>query len=344
MKVHFDITHPAHINLFKHAIQKLHEDSVSVQITALNRGKLPVILFRELSGTPISIVGERPNTKFGVIWDSNLKRLLELFKVFKRESPDIVVSSGSISATIAARLNGVPSLLILDDPERVLATYFQLIGATKAYYPKMDMDIKYFRKKVSKFNALKQWAYLSPDLFKPNEESLKRYGLTAKEYIFIREVSTSSLNYSNQDPSLIAYYASVFPQNTKVVLSLEDKNARHLYPKSWIILEEPVEDIHSLIYFSQCMVSSGDSMAREAAMMGVPSLYVGIRKMSANQVLIDKNLLKHIKPGELPDQLDSICLKRPDPKEQKSRIKELDTDWINLSDFIYNKIYEHARK
>ena len=56
-----------------------------------------------------------------------------------------------------------------------------------------------------------------------------------------------------------------------------------MYPKDWILLEEPVEGIHSLIYYSCALISSGDSMAREAALLGVPSYYLGIRyDMPAN--------------------------------------------------------------
>jgi predicted glycosyltransferase len=61
------------------------------------------------------------------------------------------------------------------------------------------------------------------------------------------------------------------------------KKRRDEYPADWILLQEPIEDIHSLIYYSAGLVSSGDSMAREAALLGVPSYYLGIRySMPAN--------------------------------------------------------------
>ena len=61
------------------------------------------------------------------------------------------------------------------------------------------------------------------------------------------------------------------------------KKRRDEYPADWILLQEPIEDIHSLIYYAAGLVSSGDSMAREAALLGVPSYYLGIRySMPAN--------------------------------------------------------------
>ena len=64
---------------------------------------------------------------------------------------------------------------------------------------------------------------------------------------------------------------------------MEKKDKYQEYPQNWILLQEPIKDIHSLIYFSKGLISSGDSMAREAALLGVPSYYLGIRySMPAN--------------------------------------------------------------
>jgi len=59
--------------------------------------------------------------------------------------------------------------------------------------------------------------------------------------------------------------------NFKVLFSLEEKNRRSEYPADWILLQEPIEDIHSLMYYAAGLVSSGDSMAREAALLGIPA-------------------------------------------------------------------------
>jgi predicted glycosyltransferase len=48
------------------------------------------------------------------------------------------------------------------------------------------------------------------------------------------------------------------------------------------------------------VISSGDSMAREAAMLGVPGIYCGVRDMAANRVLIDKKMLFKIPPAQVP--------------------------------------------
>jgi hypothetical protein len=89
--------------------------------------------------------------------------------------------------------------------------------------------------------------------------------------------------------------------NEPVLLSLENKERRGLFSK-WRILNEPVSDIYSLMYYSKGVASNGDSMAREAAQLGVPSVYMGSRRMIANDVLYALGLMHHIAaPGAMLD-------------------------------------------
>jgi predicted glycosyltransferase len=131
--------------------------------------------------------------------------------------------------------------------------------------------------------SLKEWAYLNPRTFVPKVEMLEKYGVKPKEYMFLREVSVGTINYAGQASGAILGIKDMIPTDMRVLFSLEEKKRRDEYPADWILLQEPIEDIHSLIYYSAGLVSSGDSMAREAALLGVPSYYLGIRySMPAN--------------------------------------------------------------
>ena len=44
-------------------------------------------------------------------------------------------------------------------------------------------------------------------------------------------------------------------------------------------------------------------MAREGAMLGVPSIYCGFRNMKANMILENKNILFHVKPGDVVERV-----------------------------------------
>ena len=91
--------------------------------------------------------------------------------------------------------------------------------------------------------ALKEWAYLAPNVFTPDRIFLDKYKLHPKEYFFVREVSVGTVNYTGQHAGAVMGIASKIPHGRKVLLSLEDKSMKEMYPEDWILLEEPVEGI-----------------------------------------------------------------------------------------------------
>ena len=114
---------------------------------------------------------------------------------------------------------------------------------------------------------------------------------------------------------------------------MEDKSKKKLYPKEWILLEEPVEDIHSLIYYSKALISSGDSMAREASVLGIPGIYIGQRIMSVNSVLQDLSELHIVKIDRFDSEFKNI-IKNATYERQKIIREMLDEEFISVNKFI----------
>ncbi|MCD4666010.1 MAG: DUF354 domain-containing protein, partial [Bacteroidales bacterium] len=77
MNILIDISHPAHFNFFKNAIYVLKEEGHTILITALNRGKLPQILEKELEGTQIKFNGRHRGSKWSIIFEANILRFFE---------------------------------------------------------------------------------------------------------------------------------------------------------------------------------------------------------------------------------------------------------------------------
>ena len=129
----------------------------------------------------------------------------------------------------------------------------------------------------------------------------------------------------------------------KVLFSLEEKKRRDEYPADWILLQEPIEDIHSLIYYSAGLVSSGDSMAREAALLGVPSYYLGIRySMPANAAASKVASLQNQKTMAFERWIATLPT---DPKEcakkQDALRKHIDAEFIDINQYMLNLIEEN---
>jgi hypothetical protein len=334
MKILFDIYHLPQVNLFKHSIRTLKNDEVI--ITTVNRGKLVEVLEFEFPENEIIVLGDYKNNKgfFSMLFKIIIPRLFKLSKIIKKDKVKLVFSS-SYQSNVVAKLKGVPNYIFTDDYRvfHPIIKYF----TTKLYMPSFINP----QKKIISFHALKEWAYLSPLYFKADPTVLKDYSLKEKEYVFIREVSTESLNYLHQLKNIVAKISPLIDSNMNVLFSLENKNQRDLYPTNWISLKEPIKDVHSLMYFSKCVISSGDSMAREGAMLGVKSMYLGERDMLANTMLMNEGLLKRADVDTFQSKFEAIINSDNIQQEQNNFRDVLNKKWIDVTSLILSVIKKY---
>lgn len=340
MKIIVDIAHPAHVNFFKNALKILAKEGHEIIITGLRRGKLPKILENELSEYPIYYVGQHRGTKFSIIYEANMKKAFNLFFFVLKHKADFGLSVGSFNLGAVLKVFGKPNIQFDDDPERKMNVMLEKLTSTRLFFPPIIAP----EGNVENMKALKEWAYLTPKYFKAAEDELKKYRLEPKKYIFVREVSSGSLNYADQKAGTVASFSQQFPKGYKVLLSLEDKEHLDAYPTDWILLEEPVQDIHSLIYHSRMLVSSGDSMAREGAMLGIPSVYVGIREMMANKVMMEKNMLFKKSAAEAATFMEAVLAGTVKVDGQEVFRQQLLEEWDDITEFIIRQINKYKLK
>jgi predicted glycosyltransferase len=334
MKILIDIKHPAQLNLFKGLSKELRDENWDVTICYLQRGKLPNIIKREYGGFSTIPVGSSRGTRWSILWDGNIKRTLAFLDLIRKNKYNICIAASSIPLALACKIAGIPVIQFYDDPERHRVNQINASLSTQLFFPPIVQK----NHKVSIFNCLKEWSYLSPKRFQPDEKILRQYGLTPNEYLFVREVSNKSFNYYNQPDGIISGFAVNVSTPAKVILSLEDKSHANKYPGHWTILQEPVEDIHSLIYYSRLVVSSGDSMAREGAMLGVPSVYCGTRIMKANELLIKAGMLEHLPGNSALPFINKAIDKKFDPEKQTGTRNQLLEQWDDMTSFMKEQI------
>ena len=174
---------------------------------------------------------------------------------------------------------------------------------------------------------------------------MEKYGVKPKEYVFLREVSVGTVNYVGQASGAILGIQDLIPKDKKVLFSLEEKDKRHLYPKDWILLQEPLDDIHSLIYYSAGLVSSGDSMAREAALLGVPAYYLGIRyDMPANAAAAKVANLQNQKTADFTQWVKTLSITPEEAEEKQIKLrKQIDEEFIDINEYMLSLVEKHKK-
>jgi uncharacterized protein len=329
MNILFDLLHPADVNLFRNTIFKLSQNGHKVFVAYRQRGVLEKIARNELPGFEIAQLGQHKKSLSGKIF-SVLKREFDCFVYFKKNKIDLVVCQGLVCGISSKLLN--VKIVHYDDDSEYKLTYY--IGKLLADIDIMPDFMPGSGSNIVKHKGFKELAYLHPDYFKPDVRSLAPYGVKPGEYVFIREISNVSVNYQHQRIALDEIVNYLAAKNIKIILSIENKDEVGKYEKKCIILKEPVANLHTLINYSRLVISSGDTMAREACLMGVPCIYTGGRNMLANSQFINLGVMFKIEDiREIFNKIDILL----DP-DYSDRIKFQMNDLINTSYDDTNKV------
>lgn len=358
MNIWIDIAHIPQFNFYKRFIHYLSESGHRVYITVLDRGRLANIVKYEISdvrNVSVEVIGKHKLSKLSAIVDANIFRLVKLLLWTRGKNIDVTFSNHH-QTSIIARILRIPGYSFGDDPQSKIYPAFVRF-ATQSHMLIYEDVNKVTLPGDKVLSVLKEWAYLSPKEFSPNAAALNKYSVEPKKYLFLREVTVGTTNYVGQEAGAILHVQKYIDEATyvdesgenrkmKVLFSLEKKNTRKDYPEDWILLQEPIDDIHSLIYYSAGLVSSGDSMAREAALLGVPSYYLGIRySMPANAAASKVANLHNQKTMPFEQWIKTLSESADVAEKRQSDLREeINNKFIDINDYMIGLVNEVTNK
>ena len=217
---------------------------------------------------------------FGKKYTTTLKKLWGLvkfdYKMWRTSlkfKPDMYVSLGSMYAAQVSWLMRKPHISFEDtynmEQVRLYRPFTDLILTGDYEHPQMSQT-KEFR--MAGYNEL---AYLHPNRFTPDESVLKELGVEKVEkYVVVRFVAwNASHDLGHQGISLENKMKAVreFSKLGRVFISSESE-----LPKEFDDYRLPTHPnrIHDVITFASLVFGESSTMSEEAAMLGVPSVYL----------------------------------------------------------------------
>ena len=283
------ILHIPHLNFFINLIKLLEKKGIEMIIIIRPRGRLLDVFKSELPNTEYILIGHHKSSFIGKIWDI-IYRDIALCKLLKKIDFSVAISCGDHCLTHATRILSKPSISFSDDLlEYKMGYYLFKYTCEKIVIPD---SIPISRNNVFKYKGSKQLSYLHPNYFTPKRKVLSEYSINENKYVFMREIKTNTLNYNHLKSGIsLELCKKIRNKGYSIILSLEDKSKKRAFSKYCTLLEEPVSDIFSLMYFSAFSICSGDSVARECSFLGVPTIYLGGRNMFILQEMYDKKLM-----------------------------------------------------
>lgn len=270
MNILFDIGHPKDVNVFKNVIWKLQERGHEIKIVARAKENTKRVL--EEYGFEYEVCRyykTMPGKAVGILMND-----LWLYNKVKLFKPDIFVSPGSPYSAHVSRILRKPHIAFSDTEIAGLVIkltfpFTDRIYTSKSFY--LDLGPKQER-----FDGYYELAYLHPKYFTPDKKVLKKYDLDGN-YIILRlsalashhDISAKGLNFKTEEE--LREYVNQLKKYGRVIISSETTLWQTIKDHQ---LEIDPKDLHDLLSYSSLCIGEGATMASEAAILGVPSIYV----------------------------------------------------------------------
>jgi uncharacterized protein len=276
MKIWVDFTASAHPLVFRPLVELLHAQGHQVEITA--RDYAQTLQLIESHGMTATVIGHHGGRSALGKAQQMRTRMRSLRKWAKPRHFDLALAHGSHELTMTARRLGIPSSTTFDYEWAWLQHQLGCRAATRVVVPDSipPERLKSYGAappKLQQYPGLKEEYYLSD--FEPDKSVLADWSIDrAKVLVVLRPPPDVSLYHRHSNP--------LFPMTLEHLGRLEDVHAfviprtdeQRDYVKSLdlpsVIVPEQSVDAQSLIAFSDLVVSSGGTMNREAAALGIP--------------------------------------------------------------------------
>lgn len=202
-----------------------------------------------------------------------LQHDLKLILLSKKFNPDIFLGLSSIRASHAAFFLKKKSFIFDDTEHSKNEIRLYLPFVTNVLTP--SCFTRNLGKKQIRYSGYHELAYLHPNRFRPDPSVLDELGLKKGEkYVIIRFVKWGASHdrgergFSNRDKIEIVKEVK---KHARPIITSEGALPSDLLQYQ---IKIAPHRIHHALYYSQMYIGEGATMASEAAILGVPSIYI----------------------------------------------------------------------
>ena len=269
MKILIDIGHPAHVHLFKHFAREMISKGHEVLFTC--RDKEFEIQLLQQFGFNYESFGKKYISTAGKVLGM-IEFDIKEFLAGIRFKPDLLLSHGSIYAAHASFLLRKPHISFEDtynfEQIRLYKPFTKIILTSDYEHPMKSS-------KVIRYAGYHELAYLHPNRFAPDKSVMHELGVKENEkYLILRFVSwNASHDIGHKGISFKNKLKTVreFSKYVKVLISAESEIPDELKKYKTNIAPHRM---HDAIAYASLLFGESSTMSEEAAMLGVPSVYL----------------------------------------------------------------------
>ena len=268
MRILIDILHPAHVHFFRNFIKVAQSRGDKVLVVA--RKKDVNLDLMKLYGIKYVCISEYKAGFKNLLFEL-FRRNLKFRKIVKKFKPDVMMGEMGPTIATAGWFRGCKKIVFWDTENSVLSN--------KVVYPLVDYVCtpECYEAKVGKnhvpYPGYHELTFLHPNRFTPNPKVLKKLGLKEGDKFFLlRFVSWGTYHELGEEGFKDkAKFVKELEKQGKVFISSEEKLPRELEKYR---LKIKYNELHDFLAYATLYVGESATIASEAAVLGVPSIYL----------------------------------------------------------------------
>lgn len=285
MRIGIFVNTPAQVHFYKNIRRILLNHGHEIYFLARDYGETIDVLTEEK--IPHYIFSNPPKSKIGKVLTVPFD-LLDALSYLKRKKINLLTGFGGYEAYSSFFLH-IPSIVFIDSEFSINNISYNI--QQKIFVPLVDAIInpEGYRQdlgsKQFKIKSFKELSYLHHKYYTPNPDILAMLGLSENEdYVIIRINAFDAVHdfgIKGFDESDLIRLVSLISKFARVFISAERRIPSELKDR---ILEIPKSRIHDALFYSKLFITDTQTMATEAAILGVPTVrynsFVGTHDMS----------------------------------------------------------------
>lgn len=323
-KIWIDLDNSPHVPFFAPIISELERKGHTVWVTA--RDRFQIAELAAMHNIPNVMVGRDYGKSKLVKYAGLMYRTLQLLPLVVREQPTIALSHGSRSQVTAARMAGVPTIVMLDYEFVDLSFPFMIdhIFMPDAI-PAQSITAKC--KHIWRYPGIKEDVYVP--CFYPSNDILNELAIAPDRIVVTMRPPATSAHYHNAKSERlfeeVISLAAGTPNTVIIMLPRNEKQSQEIRENWRGVLESgkmiiPGKAVRGLdlAWHSDLVVSGGGTMIREAAALGIPAYSV----FTGETGCVDRSLAETGRLTLISDAeaiAGTIAMKKKKPVNQASR-------------------------
>lgn len=303
MRILLDFLHPAHVHVFRNFRDAMLQRGHEVVVTARDKDLTLDLLDRY--GIPAEVLSTQKTGALGMAGEL-LGRTRRLVRAARRVRPDVLAGIMGPSIAPAGRLLRIPSVVFYDTEFATRTNRWVYPMATAVVTP--DCYQGRVRGRHITYPGYHELAYLHADRFDPDPGMVARLGVGPDErYSVVRFVSWQASHDAGER-------ALTADQKRRIVESLAERgpvfvSSEAPLPEDLMAhrLPTPPEAIHHVLAGAAVVVGESATMASEAAVLGVPAVFVATTGRGYTEEQERRyRLVRHVQPDDLAAVLGAI--------------------------------------